>query len=524
MTDLSTGSPDLNRRIALSTVTQGGAKALHLILNVVSTLAIIRYLAPSAYGDYVLVLTTSMLVGLLADYGTAKLATREVSRDPASENEILGTIIAARLVLCVACVGLLQLVLALFQVAPELHLAALVASLMYFGDALFVVVVVFYVRIRQQYEAIIRVGMEAFETALTLWLVAQRASLTALFAAPTLATALGAAAAVLLVRRRYGTRLRVAPDRLRYLAREALPLGPALLISVCYLKLDALMLAVLRPSRELGLYGSAYQPIEYVFLAAAVLVNVAFPLVSAAYAAGNHERFVTLYRRGTEILITVMIMVPILLLFVAAPLVSRVYGPAYEPAATPLRLLAVALVLMCINGWQAFVLLAGGHQKVTLQYNVAALGVATVACLVFIHFFGMNGAAFASLTTAVFVLTCSSLAVRSFYDAHLALVPLARILGAGAGLVASLWLLQRAGAAWLMLIAASLFAYPLWLFAFGVVRPSMLRALARDMNTKEREPDVIDLTGGVGMPIADASLIQETILAPGELLEPEAAS
>ena len=82
---------------------------------------------------------------------------------------------------------------------------------------------------------------------------------------------------------------------------------------MCYLKLDALMLAVLRTPREVGLYGSAYQPIEYTFLAAAVVVNVAFPLVAAAYGAGDHERFALLYRRGAEALVAVMVLVPVIL-------------------------------------------------------------------------------------------------------------------------------------------------------------------------------------------------------------------
>ena len=477
VTDLAADSAEVRRSVAVSASTQGAARVLHLLLNIASTLIIIRYLAPSSYGNYVLVLTVSMLVGLLADFGLTKLATREVSQDLTSENEVLGTVLLARFCLAVLCIGLLQLVLFGLGVSATLHEAGFVASVMYLGNAVMVSMVVFYVRIKQQYEAIIQVGMELFETAFILVLVIRRASLPELFVPPTVATVLGALVAVFLVRRRFGVRFHVALGRVPHLLKEALPLGPALMISVCYLKLDALMLVILRTPREVGLYGSAYQPIEYIFLAAAVVVNVAFPLVAAAYAAGDHERFSSLYRRGSEVLVAAMLFVPVMLSLVAVPLVDKVYGSAYRDAAEPLQVLAITLVLMTLNGWQAFVLLGGGHQRATLGYNIAALGVAALGCLILINAYGMEGAALATLCTSAFVLVCSTLAVRRHFDIHLAMAPMVRILAAAGALWVVLWILQRVGTPWPALLPAGLAVYPASLMAFRVVRPSTLLLL-----------------------------------------------
>jgi len=491
VTDLTRDSTQVRHSVAVSAITQGGAKVLHLVLNVISTLVIIRYLSPYSYGDYVLVLTTAMLMGLVADFGLTKLATREVARDLGSENEVIGTVLLARLGLAVGCVGLLQLVLFGLGVSATLHEAGFVASVLYFGNALMVSTVALYVRIKQQYEAIILVCMEAFETTFIIVLVTRHASLPGLFVPPTVAALLGGIGAVVLVHRKYRVRFRLALARLPYLLKEALPLGPALLISVCYLKLDALMLAVLRTPREVGLYGSANQPIEYTFLAAAVVVNVVFPLVAASYAVGDHERFSHLYRRGAEFLVAVMVIVPVLLSLIAVPLVDKVYGPAYRDAAAPLQLLAVALVLMTLNGWQAFVLLSGGRQKVTLLYNLGALFVAGVGCTILVSAYGMIGAAVATLCTAVFVLVCSTVAVRRYFNVHLAGGAMARILGAAAALWGTLWLLQHIGAPWPLLVPAALIAYPGWLLAFGAVRPSSLRSWRHPVTQAHQAADLV---------------------------------
>lgn len=475
MTDLATGSTEVRRNVAVSLATQGGARAMHLILNMASTLVIIRYLAPRSYGDYVMVLTLSMLVGLVADFGMVKLATREVSKRLGTENEVIGTVLLARLVLAFACIGLLQVAMFVLGEPKEIHVAALIASLSYLGNALTVVAVALYVRIKQQYEALIITGSEAVETAFIFLLVAWHASIAWLFVPPTVAAAVIGLSEWVLVRRRYGVRLRLAMSRVPYLMRESLPLGPALLISVCYLKLDTLMLVVLRPPQDVGLYGSAYQPIEYLFLATAVVVNVIFPLVAAAFGAGDHERFVMLYRRAAETLVAVMLLVPVTLFFVATPLVYAVYGERYGGAAEPLKILAVALVLMTVNGWQAFVLLGGGRQRATLIYDIGALLFSAGACAVLISKFGVNGAATATLCTSAFVLTCSSYALRRLLDVKLAMTPLVRILLAAGGLWGILFALECAGVAWQLMIVAAPVAYAVLLFASGAVRLRTLR-------------------------------------------------
>jgi O-antigen/teichoic acid export membrane protein len=479
------------RGVARSTVSQLGAKVLHLVLNLVSTLAVIRYLEPGAYGMYVLALSTTMLVGLFADFGLAKLAVREIALDEDGEEEILGTIIGARLALGVVAVLITQLLLVLLGATVEVHAAALVASLIYFGDAVLAVVVVFHIRIRQEYEAIIRVGAEVVETAIVLALIARGAPLPALFAAPVIATTLGSIVAVWLAHRRYGIRLRFARHRVARLLRESLPIGPALLIGVIYLKLDGLLLARFGSADEVGLYGSAYQPIEYLFLATAVVINVMFPLLAKAHASEDPTRFASLYRRCTETLVAVMLAVPAILLFTAEPMLTLAFGPSYAAASVPLRILALALVLMTVNGWQSFVLLAGGRQGVTLRYNVVALAIAAILGLGLIPGLGMVGAACAALGTAVFVLVASTRAVSRHLDVRLDAGPLVRIIGAAAGLCGALAAADLVGAPWPALLPLALVLYPVLLVGVGILRPSVLAELwaARDQHDDAPQGD-----------------------------------
>ena len=448
------------RSATLSVAAQLGAKVAHLALNVVSTLAIVRYFAPGAYGTYVLVLTVTTLAGVVADFGLPKLAVREMVRPGADEGGVAGTVIAIRLALAVVAVLGCQGVLALFGQPPAAHLAAAIASLVIVGEAVVgVLVVAFQIRLVQQYEATLRVAGEAIETALVLVLVVRGAPLPWFFVPPAVGIAVALAGAIVLTRRRYALRPRVVVAQLRPLLREALPLGPALLVGVLYLKLDSFVVAALRPPRDLGIYGAAAQPVEYLFLATAVIMNVLFPLLAQAWAASEPERFLALYRRGTELLVIVTAFVAATAVFIAPALVRVAFGPAYRGAAAPLAVLSVALVAMTVNAWQSLVLLAGGHQRVVLRYNLVALGVAVVLCGVLVHGVGPVGAAVSVLATGVFVLGASTRAVRARMGATLdgrrvgsvGLAALAAAAVAGA--------LTVAGVPWLVVVVAAALPY-----------------------------------------------------------------
>lgn len=464
--------------MAVSTTSQLVAKLAHFGLNVVSTLAIIRYLHPSGYGIFVLVLTVATVVGLLADYGLAKLAVREVVAPGAQEGEVLGTIVGLRLVLAVVAVVLTQVVLLVLGQPPQVLLAGLLASLFYLGDAvLSVVVVAFQVRLVQQYEAAIRTGAEALETAMVLGLVAAGAALPWLFLPPLVGVLVGSAVAYALARRRFGLALRFRSGLVRGLVREALPLGPALVIGVLYLKLDSLVVAVMRPERDLGLYGSAYQPVEYLFLASAVVINVIYPLLARAHGAGDVDGSTALYRRGTEVLIAATLIVPVVAIFVATPLITTVYGADYADAALPFQVLAACLVLMTVNAWQSLVLLSGGFQALTLRYNAAALVFSLALCVPLVHVLGMRGAAFAALGTGIFVLVASTALVHRRMGFGLVSGPLAGIATAAGVTVLVLLGLQRIGAPWFLLPVAAAVVYLAVLVKAGFAR-SLREALA----------------------------------------------
>jgi len=458
----------------VSTASQLGARGLHLVLNAISTLALIRYLGPDRYGGFVLVVTVAAIGGLVSDLGLNKLAVREIARDPASEGDVLGSVLAARLGMGVAAVALTLTFLAVLGTSTEIIAAAAVVSLLYFTEAAMSVVIVFHVRIQQQYEAFVRVVVEAAETTLVLVLIAHQATLVQLVAAQVVAATLGVGVALVLARRRLGYLPRLRRGGVSGLFREALPVGVALLLAAVYLKIPSVLLVRLRDSGEAGLYGAAYQPVEYLLLSAAVVINVLLPLLSESHHT-SPARFGQIYRGGSEAMLAGTIPIAVVL-FVGGPVFVRtVFGAQFAGSATPLRLLGLALVPMVLSFWLSIVLLSGGQQRITLAYDLSAFVVTILLCFVLIPPYGAAGASLVILASSLFVVGCALAATRSRLGVSLGATRMLAILGTGVvAMIAGHWL-AGLGLPIVPVLAAVVVAYVLVLWAGGLLpSPTLL--------------------------------------------------
>lgn len=463
--------------VAVSAVAQLVGKAIHLALNVVASIALIRYMQPDGYGEYVFVFSFAALFGLVSDFGLAKVAVRDMAREPSSAGAVLGTAVAGRLLLAAISLVAAQIALVVLSVPTDLRIAVAIVSLLFVTEAVLSVTAVFQVRLAMQYEALVMIVIQAVDTVLILALIAAGAGLYLIVAAPVASGVIGVLFAYTIARRRFHARLSVDLSRLPRLLVEAAPVGLTLVLAVMYLRIDSVLLGLLASPQDVGLYGAAFKPIEYLLLASAVVINTLFPLLARWYRR-DAERFAALYWRGTDVLLALALPIPIILFAFAEPIVTTFYAPSFLPATVPLRLLGIAVVLMILSAWQGFALLSAGRQRVTVAYDIVGLALNLVLNFTLIPSFGFVGAAIAALITAVFVnVAASVLAWRLLGVGHVGsrLIPLISANALFAGLILAT---SAAGVVWWMSLLVSSASYPLFLIICGVTNIGELRVLA----------------------------------------------
>ncbi|MDQ3777657.1 MAG: oligosaccharide flippase family protein [Actinomycetota bacterium] len=384
------------RQVAWNTIAQVAVRAAVLAVGVVTTGVLTRHLGVGTYGDYVIVMVYISFFSLVFDWGIPTMVARELPRTERPA-QLLGTALAVRLALAL----------------PVAVLAAAVAFLVYGGGddrrarfgilvALPTIVAIavtttlsalFQVRLRMDLVAVGELVSQTLAFGLILAFVALDRSFYELVLATVIGSTLNAAL-VLLFGRRLG-RFTPTFDLAAWarLVRLALPLGLAIVITTIYFRADALLLSLLKPSVDVGIYGVAYRFFEVVTTLPIFFLGPVFPLMSAAVARRSAPELAGLLQRSFDVLLIAAVGVVAATMAVAPEVVRLIAGESFDDAATPLRVLIVGAGMMFFNSLFALTLVALDRQRVVLLLSTATLVVNVVLNLVFIPEYSYNAAA-----------------------------------------------------------------------------------------------------------------------------------
>ncbi|MBP1684274.1 MAG: Membrane protein involved in the export of O-antigen, teichoic acid lipoteichoic acid [Deltaproteobacteria bacterium] len=179
--------------------------------------------------------------------------------------------------------------------------------------------------------------------------------------------------------------------------REGSVIGLAALTSVIYFRVDSVMLGLLRGSEAVGIYNVAYRLMEGTLIVPIVFMNVVFPRLAKA------ADLRAAVGRAGGLLAAVGLVVSAAFAFGGPPLITLVYGGAYERAGSVSTVLALAIAPIYVGTLLTQALIASDRQLEYLRLAVLALAANVGLDAVLIPPYGEVGAAAATVATEVAV-------------------------------------------------------------------------------------------------------------------------
>jgi O-antigen/teichoic acid export membrane protein len=463
------------RRVAWNTAAQALGKAAVLAIGAASIVITTRYLGASGYGQFALALAFVQMFGLLADLGLLTVVVREISRDPAATERLVGNALTLRLALSFGVIGLAGLLSLAMPYTPQVRVAILIAGVpLVLGLANTAIVAVFQARLRMDRAAISDVAGRAAGF-LALVLVA---ALDLGFYAVVATAAVGALVTLVATWRLSRPLVRVRPAASRAVWRSllvaALPVGAALAVSEVYFRADTLIVSLYRPYDEVGFYALGYRVVELLGMLPAIVMTSVFPLL-ARYLRENRD----LARRTVDATADLFVALGLPLaaggLVVAPQLVRLIGGDEFEGAADTLRILLFAGALAFVSGLFGMALIAGERQRSALWLGLAALALNVPLNFVLVPSLGIEAAAAIAVASELLLVAGGFVLVRR----ELRLAPRLRLLWraavAAAAMAALLALVDGWSLALLVPLGAALYLAGLW--ALGGIDRRMLEAL-----------------------------------------------
>ena len=399
-------------RLASNTIVQAVGIPLQSLISLATYAAITRYLGPSAFGDYTTASVFLLIPVALADIGLSAIVVREISAEPARADKVLSASYSLRLIISAIAVAA---TVAISFVLPFNDRARTAILIMSFGAFLSLVTLsvlpILQVKLRMQWAVFANLAGRTATLAATLAVLALGLGFNAVVVANVIGLAVILAVVVYAARSSYTLRPSIDVVYWRRFLRASLVLGSGLAITQIYFRVDTVLIALLRPSAEVGLYGAAYKFIELAQgLGYTVFVSI-FPALSS-FAARRDARFESLAQKGFEVVVAAAVPLTAATVFAAEPLLQATAGDSYSAAAGALRVLAFYPLLAFVNGLLWRVLIAKHHERTLLAIGSTILVVNVILNLVFIPKYGYNAAAVTSIGSEAVALVIALVAVK----------------------------------------------------------------------------------------------------------------
>jgi O-antigen/teichoic acid export membrane protein len=368
----------------------GIGQVLTTVLTMLLTAAVARTLGSADYGLLYLLTSISNFAYVFVDWGHGSYVTREVARRPDRSGELLGSVLAVRLVTAVImCLIVVTLTWALgYDVRTRMLAAYMVLAQLpvYLGLTF---AWVFRGRERMDYDALLNVVLKVATLTLALTCLALGGRLIALIASYSTAGAITLMLAFAMYHRLKFPSLQASRSTGVELMRDGAPMLAIALAVAVQPYIDANILYKLAPVEVVGWYGASWGIAGTLVAPATILAASMFPRLSRA--AADRQEFTRALRVGFRPLLLVAILAGTGTYVFADVAISVVYSrQKFGPAASILRAFAPALVLIYIDMLFGNAIIAAGKAGQLAKVKGVAVVVTTALELILIQWFQVH--------------------------------------------------------------------------------------------------------------------------------------
>ena len=370
-----------------------GSKVFSMLLGIVTYGIMARTLGTAGLGRYRTALTALLFTGVLVEFGLYAITLRDLSQPEADSRRILGNAVTLRILASSCAIALLTVALNAAGVpAAEVLIAGIGWIALQLSELLRGV---FQFKLAQHLGAVAEVA----GAVVTLVLVAAFASLHGGTAAMLSATAAGFLCTAI-VSWRYANRLILLRPHFDWKIWRAfliagLPIGGSLILQTIQLRVDVLLLALLRTPAELGLYDAPLKLYELLIAVPLLFGGLMLPLYVRDL--GTRSALAPRLNAALAVSCIFSMLAFAILVECGEPIVVLLAGPRFAASVEPLEVLAASACFGAVTTTLRFAAVATHQQARFLRADVVGVCAAVAAHAILIPRYGIIGAAVGKL-------------------------------------------------------------------------------------------------------------------------------
>jgi O-antigen/teichoic acid export membrane protein len=395
------------RKIAYNVAVSSISKVLATGLALVSIGFITRYLGKDGFGDYATVLAFLSFFAAIGDLGLYSISTREISRDGADEEKIMGNIFTLRIVTSLLVLFISPIIVLFFPYSTEVKEAIVIVAASYlFSSTYQVLNGVFQKNLAMDKVAISELLGKIIQMLVIILAIKMKLGFNWIISSLLFYMIFSFFLVYFWSKRYIKIKFRMDLDYWKKFLKESYPLGIAVFITFIYFKIDTIMLSIMKSSSDVGIYNAAYKVIENITFFPSMLVGLIFPIM-AQHIFTDFSRFKEVSNKTFKVFVLTVVPLIVGTMFLSKGIVGLIGGSAFLESAPVLQILVFALAMIFFGNFFNAVLIAGNLQKKLMLVLAFAAAFNVVANLVLIPKFSYFGSAFVSVATEMIVVVAT---------------------------------------------------------------------------------------------------------------------
>ena len=375
-------------------------KVLRMGVGLLVGVWIARYLGPEQFGLFSFASAFVGMFGAVAGLGLQSIVVRDIVRDPACKEEILGTVAVMQLLAGLLTYGCL--LGTIFMLRPEDTLAKLLVAILgsimlfRFSD---VALYWFESQVFSKYIVWVQNGCFLIFAAIKVGLILSNAPLLA-FVWATTAEALIVAVLIFFMLGLRGPKLqqlRFSLIRAKTLLADSWPLLLSGMAIMAYLKIDQIMLGQMLGDDAVGIYSAAVRISEVWYFIPMMVVASVFPSILESRKR-NEAQYLHRLQRLYDLMVLLSVSLAIFMTFLSRPIVVGLYGPAYAEAGLVLAIHIWGSVFVFLGVASSQWFIAENRQILSFQRTLLGFIINVFLNYILIPEFGVTGAAISSVS------------------------------------------------------------------------------------------------------------------------------
>lgn len=369
------------------------------IIIFVLNILIARYMGPSLFGDFSLIIAFVSIFSIIANFGIDTILIREISKNYSRKDKLISNSVVLKLIFSISAFLMSAIIAITLPYSFSVKLGIIILSLTLISNSFtYLFTTIFQSRLEMIYYFISIVAARLSLIGLVYYVFVNKGGFVQLIIAFTLSYIVQSVLTFIFSKRYIKLKVYFNKKLSKYLIKESWPLALSNIFISIYNRIDIVMLSFMKTSADIGFYSVAY-----IFTGAFTLIPLAltqslFPFISN-YFKKSKNSFKTISRLGFKYLIMVALPLAAGVTFLSKDIILFFFNSSYLPSAAAIAILIWSTFFIFINYPLEIILVSINKQRVKAYINGVGVIINVILNFILIPLLSFIGAALATVFT-----------------------------------------------------------------------------------------------------------------------------